>query len=66
MNLHQHDWDIESLTGYLFPAPPWYHTLPFMVLLGFFVVLATLPQPGLFLFGTRTMSIPGIVAILIT
>ena len=66
MNLHQHDWDIESLTGYLFPAPPWYHTLPFMVLLGFIVDLATLPQPGLFLFGTRTMSIPGIVAILIT
>ena len=66
MNLHQHDWDMESLTGYLFPAPPWYHTLPLMVLLGFAVDLVTLSRPGLFLFGTLTLTIPGIVAILIT
>ena len=66
MNLHQHDWDIESLTGYLFPAPPWYHTLPFMVLLGFAVDAVTFSQPGLLFFGTRTLAIPGIAAILIT
>jgi putative membrane protein len=66
MNLHQHDWDIESLTGYLFPAPPWYHTLPLLILLGFAIDLVTLPHPGLLLFGSRTMSIPGIAAILIT
>ena len=66
MNLHQHDWDIESLTGYLFPAPPWYHTLPFMVLLGFIIDLVTLRVPGLFLFGTLTLGIPGIFAILAT
>jgi len=66
MNLHKHDWDIESLTGYLFPAPPWYHTLPFMILLGFVIDLVTLPRPGLLLFGTLTLSLPGIFAILAT
>jgi putative membrane protein len=66
MNLHQHDWDIESLTGYLFPAPPWYHTLPFMLLLGFAVDLVTLREPGLLFFGSLTLSLPGIIAILIT
>ncbi|HMK15633.1 MAG TPA: DUF2070 family protein, partial [Methanomicrobiales archaeon] len=66
MNLHQHDWDIESLTGYLFPAPPWYHTLPFLVLLGFVVDLVTWRVPGLHFFGSLTLTLPGIAAILIT